>query len=40
LIAISIFAFISNIYAARIKDIAVIQGTTDVQAIGYGIVTD
>jgi flagellar P-ring protein precursor FlgI len=39
LIAISIFAFISNIYAARIKDIAVIQGTTDVQAIGYGIVT-
>ncbi|HPD32946.1 MAG TPA: flagellar basal body P-ring protein FlgI [Bacteroidota bacterium] len=39
LIAISFFVFISNIYAARIKDIAVIQGTTDVQAIGYGIVT-
>ena len=39
LISILIIICISNSYSARIKDIAVIQGTTDVQAIGYGIVT-
>jgi flagellar P-ring protein precursor FlgI len=38
---IVIFAIVSvtNLFSARIKDIAVIQGTTDVQAIGYGLIT-
>ncbi|MEN6512122.1 MAG: flagellar basal body P-ring protein FlgI [Chloroherpetonaceae bacterium] len=38
---IVIFAIVSvtNLSSARIKDIAVIQGTTDVQAIGYGLIT-
>lgn len=39
LITLFLIMSASNSFAARIKDIAVIQGTTDVQAIGYGIVT-
>lgn len=33
------FAWAVNLNAARIKDIAIIQGSTTVQAIGYGLVT-
>lgn len=39
LIILVIFCNISNLYSARIKDIAFIEGVSGVQVIGYGLVT-
>ncbi len=39
LIALLLFATLSNSYAARIKDVASVNGTSASQVIGYGLVT-